>query len=180
VYGEGSKIHIKRRKPIKGEFYMLVSRTRYECNNCGSVVSDNVINDCKIDIAENIICRFCHENPKIHDIAFANTFIAVFDHFNNTRYGHVVDAIFYEDNGISDFRIVVRLNYDHAKGNGYDGVQPPEGFIYATRKKDRRKSKPVDVVYRIDRAVANDEPALHEAIECAINALHKWIPRLLR
>jgi len=91
---------------------MLVPITRYECNKSGSVISADMLNDYKRD-GKDIICPFCYMTSNVYDVNCSHRLIGIFDHFNSTIWGNIADAVFIEDNGITNPRLVIRLRYDY-------------------------------------------------------------------
>jgi hypothetical protein len=158
---------------------MLKEKLRYECDKCGSVVSADMLKDCKINIAEDVICRFCHENPKIYDKACRHRLIGIYDHLNSTSWGHIAETVFIEDNGITNPRLVVRLRYDYLWDWHWKEGQLPHGFIVTGSCRKRSKSKPVEFMYEIKRSARRSNGALMNEARRAILALHEWIDKFL-
>jgi len=155
---------------------MFSLESRYECNKCGAVVSAGMLAHCKWDIDKNKNCPFCNGVPTIYNIDCRNRLIGIFDHFNSTSHGQLAEAVFVEDNGITNPRLVVRLRCDFIHGNG--NLRLPYGFVI-TGHGTRDIMSPIEFMYEIKRKTDSQVGDLMDETHQAVRKLHAWIAKYL-
>jgi len=116
-------------------------------------------------------CPVCDDNPRVKNLHYPKNLRLLFDTINGTYRGHAVDAVFIDQNKVSDSRLVIRFNTDvtHDWGVAYP---LPKGFTFSTPSQERNRNDPVELVGRLP--LGQSEKELRSDLEDALSSLMEW------
>jgi hypothetical protein len=155
---------------------MFVCEKTYVCDSCCAVASNDVM--IRVPFSRRgSVCPFCNNKPRYNfknSLDTPNGLKKIYDVFNNGFRGHVVDAVFFESNGVSSPRLVVRFVSDRFFGDNKTHKRLPKEFIYTRKRSEKNVSMPIEAVYYFDVEIANNEDKFHAKANQVVANLYWW------
>ena len=148
----------------------MIKFISYVCCICGAVISEKTAH--KKGFGEK--CPFCHEDSESLTFPKCYKLKIVFDDITNIPtkdYG--VDAVFVEDNGVSNPRMVVRFD-DHYL-NDWNSLKHPDNFQLVSTLDETHQTRPIELIRYFDVSVTKTDKTYLETIDGAADKLIEWV-----